>query len=349
MNKETFLEELRASLVDLSDREREDAIAYYDEWIDDRMQDRGCTQEEAVEHLGPTAAIVSGILEARESAEKKPPVRAEASEGFKTLSVGADEVRRVLIRTKNTRLAIKPAAGNDVTLRYSEGEYHSYDCTLENGLLTLELRPQARLVIFGIHLLSSSDHIIELNVPGDFAAAIDAQTGNASVTMENVSLWGTLKLRTSNARAEATGLSAKEIDIRSSNGKLFAGRLRSGGSMNLRTGNGRIEATNLVSKGQMTLETTNARVEAEQLLSDESIRIQSSNGPLHVSKLYADSLSLITSNGSISGSLPGRAEEYTVHGGTSNAKNSLKNHPFSGSRQLEARTSNGGIKLAFEG
>lgn len=349
MNKTGFLKELRASLTALSDRERDEALAYYDEWIDERMQDSACSQEEAIEYLGSPASIAAGIMETRESAGDDSSVRMREDQGMRELSAGADEARHILIRTKNTRLTIRPSAGNELKLRYSEDEYHSYDCVLEDGRLSLELRPQDRLGVFGFRLFSSPGHTIELIVPKDFAAAIDAQSSNASMSADKVTLWGALRLRTNNARVETADLSAKEIDIRSSNGKLIAHRLRSDSAMSLHTGNGRIEVRDLSCKGPLTLETSNARVKAEQLHSDESIRVHSSNGPLHIEHAHADRLSFLTSNASISGMLPGRAEEYTVQSGTSKDKNSLKDHPFNGPKQLEARTSNGSIKLTFEG
>ena len=57
MNKAEFLARLQTALSPLKAQEREDALAYYDEWIEDRMQDRECPEEEAVASLAPPEEI----------------------------------------------------------------------------------------------------------------------------------------------------------------------------------------------------------------------------------------------------------------------------------------------------
>ena len=61
MNKQEFLNELAAQLSSLSKNEIDKSIAYYNESIDDRIED-GMAEEEAVKALGPIPAIVENIL-----------------------------------------------------------------------------------------------------------------------------------------------------------------------------------------------------------------------------------------------------------------------------------------------
>lgn len=347
MNKAEFLSALGEALSPLREQEKQDALSYYDEWIDDSMQDRSCGEEEAVAALASPKDIAAGILEGREKESRVPPVQAGESGGLRTLKARGDDVRHILIRTRNCGVTIRPCEANEVTLRYNEDEYQSYDCTLEDGTLRLELRPQTRF-FFGINLFFSRQYSIELCLPRDCAASLDAQSSNAAVEMEQILLWGELRLKTSNARISARMLEARHIDLKTSNASLRLERLKTDGIMTLRTSNGRIEARGLSSRGGISLETSNGRIEAEQIESAASIRLESSNGSLRVSGLAAESISLKTSNSSISGTLPGRAEDYSVLSATSNGKNSLKDHAFAGPRKLSAHTSNAAIKLEFE-
>lgn len=347
MDKAAFLDRLRASLAPLTDTEREDAVTYYDEWIDDRMQDYACSADEAVGSLSSPEEIAASILE--NHSPKQEPKQQPASEGTSVMTADANQVRRIMIRSKNTAVSIKPSGSNELTLRYSESEFHRYDCVLEGGVLTLELRPSVRFFDWRIGLIITPRHTIELSVPQDFAASIDTQTSNASLGMEGITLWGTLRLHTSNEKLSAGSLEAKEMDLHTSNSRLTAESLRSEGTITLRTSNGRIEARELRAGKSLNIQTSNGRVKADALTGDVSIRIQSSNSPLQVSGLDAKNVTLLTSNASIAGSVRGNAADYTVHSGTSNGKNSLSGHKGSGEKVLDAHTSNSSISIDFEG
>ena len=68
MTKQLFLNELSAALHGLPREERYRTLSYYDELIDDRMED-GQSEEDAVESLGSPEQIAREIL-----GEEEPPV-----------------------------------------------------------------------------------------------------------------------------------------------------------------------------------------------------------------------------------------------------------------------------------
>lgn len=61
MNKQEFLNELAQRLTSLPENERAKAIAYYNEIIDDRIED-GIPENEAVEALGNSEEIAENIM-----------------------------------------------------------------------------------------------------------------------------------------------------------------------------------------------------------------------------------------------------------------------------------------------
>lgn len=67
MTKQLFLNELSAALHTLPREERYRTLSYYDELIDDRMED-GQTEEEAVSSLGEPSAVAREILGEEEPA-----------------------------------------------------------------------------------------------------------------------------------------------------------------------------------------------------------------------------------------------------------------------------------------
>ena len=62
MNKQDFLLELSARLARLPERERRESLAYYNEMIDDRMEE-GCSETDAVAAVGTLDEAVLHILE----------------------------------------------------------------------------------------------------------------------------------------------------------------------------------------------------------------------------------------------------------------------------------------------
>ena len=61
MTKREFLEELRKRLSELDDQDYEASVAYYEEMINDRIED-GLSEEEAVKEVGSPAEAASQIL-----------------------------------------------------------------------------------------------------------------------------------------------------------------------------------------------------------------------------------------------------------------------------------------------
>ncbi|MBO7352364.1 MAG: DUF1700 domain-containing protein [Candidatus Methanomethylophilaceae archaeon] len=61
MNKQEFLSQLRNSLAGLPQEDIDERLGFYDEMIDDRIED-GLTEEEAVAEIGPIEAIVPQIV-----------------------------------------------------------------------------------------------------------------------------------------------------------------------------------------------------------------------------------------------------------------------------------------------
>ena len=83
------------------------------------------------------------------------------------------------------------------------------------------------------------------------------------------------------------------------------------------------------------------------LLAKGDLDIKTSNGSISVENVQAARVALKSSNGGISGVLPGHQADWAIDSGTSNGHNSLpKSQP--GQRPLSVHTSNGSISLRFQ-
>ncbi len=74
MSKEEFLGSLNRLLKSLGKSEREKSLSYYNEIIDDYMED-GYTEEEAVDQIGSPGQIAQEILEEQQTQMKTPMSR----------------------------------------------------------------------------------------------------------------------------------------------------------------------------------------------------------------------------------------------------------------------------------
>ncbi len=337
MNRTEFLNQLDSALHMLSENERLDAATYFDELIEDKMADRGCTEEEAVAGLGSVDSVVAAIVEARtEQAGKSAaqPARehhdAQQEEyGLKTVTVKAASVRQIFIRARNCPIDIQRGGNEEIILSYMQDEFRQYDFSLENGELRLTQQPQAIISLFGIRQLFAEKSQVSLTVPAELAAALDAQTSNSSIHMGGISVWGTLRLASSNARIDANALSAKAMEITTSNARLTAEGLNA--------------------PGPITLRTSNARLEAHQVASEDALTLRTSNGKIVFSELSGTGITMHTSNAAVDGSLPHAATHYSATSATSNGSNSLKHHAHQGPIPLDVRTSNSAIRVSFAG
>ena len=61
MNKQEFLLQLRKNLFGLPQKDIEERLSFYEEMIDDRMEE-GCSEEEAILAIGPTEKIAAQII-----------------------------------------------------------------------------------------------------------------------------------------------------------------------------------------------------------------------------------------------------------------------------------------------
>ena len=74
MSKKEFLESLGRLLKSLGKSEREKSLSYYNEIIDDYMED-GYTEQQAVEQIGNPGLIAQEILEEQRTQTKEPMSR----------------------------------------------------------------------------------------------------------------------------------------------------------------------------------------------------------------------------------------------------------------------------------
>ncbi len=333
MKREEYLGKLKLTLQQNDFQQVEEAIAYFDEMLQDRMADDGLAEDDAVSTMEEPEQVAARLKESPEEereAEKTPVSGAETPfDGIRTIRVRVDQARFIRVRDRNTRLIVRGGAGNEIVIRHPETERIRYTFSLEDGRLSLLREPlELSFRMFSFDILSREMREVTLELPEDLAAELDLRTSNAKLTLEGFGCWGQIAAATSNASLVARDVQAKRMELSAGNGALNLSRLRV--------------------RQDLKASTSNGKITAEDVKAPQSLTLKTSNGSIVVSGLDSGDITLLTSNGAVKGSLPGKPEDYAITSATSNGRSSLPRERAGGSRKLSVRTSNGSIGLDFD-
>ncbi len=274
-----------------------------------------------------------------------------------TLSCPADSLRAASLSCGEMPIIVNAAEGNDVTLIYYTCENDPYEAEVRDGVLTLRRAEYggSRAGRFTFSILggiirmawNKPSPTVELRVPAGALLDLDAHTSNASIKVKGPRALCGVTLKTSNSRITLEDVKCLTLDAVNSNARLTLEKVEAKQALNGKTSNGRIEAADTVCGGDLVLTTSNSRIEANGCAARGEMRLTTSNGAIKFSGIDAQAVTLRTSNGGISGVLPGRQPDWQIDSGTSNGRSNLpKQQP--GEKQLRVHTSNGSIDVRFE-
>ncbi len=345
MTKNEFLMELAVRIQKLTDKpgdiyeELRQMIKFYDEIITDKVED-GMTEEEAV------AAIdsIDDIIERQKSEIQEkmpedapedvpadvPSVEAphEVTNAVFTYEDGTQKyceysggvINKIVVRDANCSMNIMH--GRTVAVNYCDNAEGHYEITAAGGVLQVNFVPSAK-GFFGFFRFSGRRKPLVIEVPTGWEGILDAQTHNAKIGID--AKMKEIYLCTSNASIDIACAAADMLRANTSNGRIY------------------VEYADC---GRAEFKTSNGKIDATDVTAAEYVKMITSNGNVKVQNIVSQNISLVTSNGAITGSLPGRMEDYAITGETSNGKNNLPTGT-AGSKKLDVRTSNGKISIDF--
>ena len=326
MKREEYLRDLKLKLEQDDFAQVEEAIAYFNDLLEDRMAEEGMDEEAAVALMDAPDLVASQLRGGPEKTAEQPQDEPQGPSWRSTVAQ-ADQVRRILLRDRNMRLTVIGEKREDILIRHPESEKVRYAFTLSEGRLSLT-REELPLTwqLFFWDGLPREMREVTLRVPLDLAAEMDLRTSNARLTLRDITCWGSLTAATSNGALSLENISAKSLSIKTSNAALSLSQASARQDLKAVTSNGKITARGLSAPG-LTLKTSNASIA--------------------VAELESGDITLGTSNAAIKGTLSGQMADWTITSRTSNGKNTLPVSSQGGSRRLSAHTSNANISLKF--
>ena len=349
MTRQEYMEALAQALSGLSPDARNAALTFYQEMLDDSMEEDGLTEEEAVAAMEDVAVIAAQVKEEEaEAAANLPPAVLSDEIEEKKAVYPADALNVIRIRARDCGIRFEPAPDGRITLNYHTSPWSEYRHSCENGVLLLENTASRPRIFSGFRFFGASPAIppITLSLPADALLDLDLATTNASILGHGLRSLCAARLLSSNAKIALEDVICKSLKINTSNGKITLVNIESKQSIRGNTSDSRIEGRNVKSGEEMHFITSNGKIQAEEISAGTNLTLTTSNGNISLHCLRAAGITLRTSNGKIQGTLPGCQADWAIESATTNGKNNLPKHQ-EGEKPLTVRTSNGNINLEF--
>ncbi|MBE5782238.1 MAG: DUF1700 domain-containing protein [Clostridiales bacterium] len=356
MTRKEYMDALAEALSFLSEEARDAALAFYDEMMEDSIED-GMTEEEAVAAMESVEDIAAKLRDEEGKPEEKKENSGAWTYEEKKAVYPASSLNAIRIRARDCAIRFFPAQDDQITLIYHTCKEDPYALSCQDGLLSLECQSAHRSWQkgfsfsfqggFQINWKASGPPPIALHIPVDALLDLDLGTQNSAIRGEGLSALCAVTLATSNARISLENMSCKSLQLQSSNARLELINVSAKQFIQGDTSNGRIEASKVSAAEELTLTTSNGRFQAEEISVKGLLNFTTSNGNIALQCIQAGEIRLRTSNGKIQGALPGKQADWAIESATSNGKNNLPKHQ-AGAKPLTVRTSNGNINLLFE-
>lgn len=334
MKRAEYLDELRKQLQVEGFPHVEEAVSYFSEMLDDRIEHERLDEEAAIAMLeSPQQAakhLAMQVDKAPEQSTKGASSEEDFTPGIRTINMKASLVRSITVHDRNNSILVEGWDRDEVEVKHVETEKIRYEVILENGAFSLTREPiEFSMKWFMFDISTSLMNKVLIKVPHEMAAALNLRTSNSKIELEGVSFWGKMDLGTSNSSIRLFKVDASQIHAKTSNSKINLEQVRA----------------------QKALEavTSNGSIIAEKVTAPESLHLQTSNGKIEVHDIESQAITLITSNAGVKGELPGFIEDYTIESATSNGKNTLPHQQTGGGKTLRVKTSNANISLEFRG
>lgn len=350
MNKEMYLNELKKALSGLNEQEKEAALAFCTEMIDDRVE-AGLTEEAAVNAMDAPAQMAEKL-----AVDFKQPPQAAASfappqsnEWQKmVLRCAPEGINHINLQTTNMGIKAIPSKDGQITLTYFTRAQNIHEATVEGDTLILrEIKSVSSRNFFSFFSGPGCREGVTLELPADMMVNLKMQSKNGGLSLSDMQMLMHVDMHTTNGGLSVSRVNCISLDIKTTNGGLALSETKAKTFFDAGTTNGGLAVKDCFCPLDLSLHTTNGGVAVANCVSQKHLSIRSSNGGMKVHNLNGASLALHTSNAPITGTLPGPQSLWQIESHTTNGRNNL---PASqpGEKPLSVHTSNGSIHIIFE-
>lgn len=369
-----FLGEIESRLSNLPDSEVEKIISYYNESIEDRLDD-GMTEEDAVKSLGTVDSIVIGI---QEEISFNDVVKEKISNSDKVVLVNGDSVSEINLDNKrveytldgdyaeihfdtdNRGVEVRKSVDEHVHLVVYQNKYEYYEIT-ENENLTVKYVEEKSFFGRRISFLNKNKQKAELYIPQNESQKLFVNGKNDDVDVSEIKL-NSVNLSNKNGKIIFGGSIVKNCVVENKNGGIEISRVISN-DIKVDNKNGNIQVNNTMSENfingtnkngnikfinvkcnDIKTDSKNGNIEIDNTIANNFIDCINMNGNIVIKNVNGDNIKLNNKSGSIIISATHSNNDIEV----SNASGGIRFDNISFGR-LIAKCSNGSVRGDIEG
>ena len=258
-----------------------------------------------------------------------------------------NDVKEIIVEEKNLLFEIRKSTDDSVHFTYYENDKEYYDINQsDDGVLSIVKKDTRKWYdyIFNINFQTNEPVIY---IPKNYSGDLSVEDSNSSIDISDVTAMN-VSLTTSNGKIVADKvMTSGKFDVSTSNGSIIISKMKASGDFISRTSNGKIDLED-VEAANFDLKTSNANVILNSIISQNDIALVTSNGQIDLENIdFSNGFKCRSSNGSISGEIKGNVSDYSIKSKTSNGNNNLPENSSGGDKSIDIETSNSSIEVNF--
>ena len=340
MKRGEFLKRLLDGLSFMTEGERRSVQEYYEEMLDDALEEGG-REEEALAGFGAPEEMAQRL-----AAEYVPPAQAAEKAGGNTAA--RQDVKLISIFTEAATVQLSEAGVEKPQVTWENmDEWDTIDVTEENGVLRVQHSRKAPLRIRA--LFTVINRRIQLDVPYAYAGSAQIEVKNGAIRLEGMKHLAQVGCNAHNGAVRAAGCAACALAIEARNGavKLTACEAQ---ALAVQAYNGAV-CLEACTGGSVKVQGRNGAVRLTDCDFAQLLELGNQNGAMQVQGAGpADCIRLSNKNGSVTAGVNGKEDDYSIDIHTVNGRCTPPAcvRPRAG-KTLYAHTVNGKVDIRFHG
>ncbi len=206
MNKKEFISELNEYLDEIEKVEKERIISYYEELIEDKIDD-GEYEEEVIQNLGKPKDIAKTVL-------KETSIKNKTNNYLKEILYDQDVDEIDTIDIDSIEFNIRIVKSNDYLVRvnYYRSDTYNFDVYKKGRKLKIKYKSNGNKIFFG-SFFNKTDLELVIEIPENRLDTLKINNVSGKVTLENIALEKKLSISTVSGKVKFINVSAPKISI----------------------------------------------------------------------------------------------------------------------------------------
>ncbi len=271
-------------------------------------------------------------------------------------------VDSVTINVSFADVIVTLSQDEDIHLSYDNTEVTYFDLKNDKSSINLQQHQRSHIELFGFQ----SDCTVKLSVPSGFKGSLELNSASGDIELNDITANDGIELNSVSGSIKAIGCASDELEAGTTSGDIelsaavtsdieassVSGRIsvldiENETSLDLSSASGDLKLQS-VNARELNGETISGSIELDSLKGTKA-KLHTTSGDVRLNSADYTELLFDSISGTISGSVVGSADDYSVFVETVSGTNSLSGHRGRGERTLDLSSTSGDFKINFEG